>query len=122
MTIDRNAAAVVDHGDGVVDVERDVDLGRVPGERFVDRVVDDLVDEVMQALRTGGADVHGWPLADGFQPFEHLDLVGAVVAGLAESVGPFVAVRTRTRLAVHSRCRVGDIASGGGGIRRVVGF
>ena len=46
--VDGNAAAVVDDGDGVVDVERDVDLGRVSGERFVDRVVDDLVDEVMQ--------------------------------------------------------------------------
>ncbi len=89
------------------------------GERFVDRVVDDLVDEVMQALRTGGPDVHGWPLADGFQPFEHLDLVGAVVAGFAESVGPSWPFGTRTRLGVHSRGRVGDIARRGGGIRRV---
>ena len=94
VDVDGNAAAVVDDRDGVVDVQRDVDLGRVPGERFVDRVVDDLVDEVMQALRPGGADVHGWPLADGFQPFEHLDLVGAVVAGLAEPVGPFETVRS----------------------------
>jgi hypothetical protein len=46
--VDRNAAAVVDDGDRVVDVDRDVDLIAEAGERLVDRVVDDLVDEVMQ--------------------------------------------------------------------------
>ena len=117
VDIDRNAAAVVDHRDGVVDVERDVDLGRVAGERFVDRVVDDLVDEVVQPLRPGGADVHGWPLADGFQPFEHLDLVGAVVAGLAEPVGPFETVRTARRAAASGTSLVEAAVSGG-----VVGF
>ena len=47
--VDGNAAAVVDNRDRVVDVDRDVDLGRVPGQRFVDGVVDDLVDQVMQS-------------------------------------------------------------------------
>src|SRR3954466_12856559 len=46
---DRDAAAVVDDRDGVVRVDRDVDHRGVAGERFVDGVVDDLVDEVVQA-------------------------------------------------------------------------
>ena len=49
MLIHGDAAAVVDDGHRVVDVDRDVDLIAVAGERLVDRVVDDLVDEVMQA-------------------------------------------------------------------------
>ena len=45
VPIDGNAAAVVDDRDRVVDVDRDVDLIAETGERLVDRVVDDLVDE-----------------------------------------------------------------------------
>ena len=47
LVIHRDAAAVVDHGDGVINVDGDVDAGGVAGERFVDGVVDDLIDEVV---------------------------------------------------------------------------
>jgi hypothetical protein len=49
VPIDRNPAAVIDDRDRVVDVDRDVDLIAEPGQRFVDRVVHDLVDEMMQS-------------------------------------------------------------------------
>ena len=79
--VDGNAAAVVDHRDRAVDVDRDVDFGAIAGQRFVDRVVDDLVDQVVQAGRAGRADVHRRALANRLEAFEHLDLVGAVVVG-----------------------------------------
>ena len=37
--VDRNAAAVVDYSDGVIEVNGDFDLVGVPGQRFVDRVI-----------------------------------------------------------------------------------
>ena len=83
VPVDRDAAAVVDDGDRVVDVDRDVDLIAEAGQRLVDRVVDDLVDEVMQPGGPGRADVHRRPLADRLEAFEDLDLVGAVVVGAA---------------------------------------
>ena len=55
-----------------------VDLGGVPGHRLVDRVVDDLPDEVVQTALTGGADVHARTFADGLQPLENGDGFGAV--------------------------------------------
>ena len=76
-----NAAAVVDDGDRAVDVDRDVDVPAEPGQRFVDRVVDDFVDEVVQPGWPGRPDVHRRPLADGLETFEDLDFVGAVVVG-----------------------------------------
>ena len=79
--VHRDAAAVVDDGHRAVEVDRDVDLGAVAGQRLVDRVVDDLVDEVVQAGGSGRPDVHRRALADGLEAFEHLDLVGAVVLG-----------------------------------------
>ena len=49
--VDRNAASVVLDRDGVVDVNRDGNATREPGERFIDGVVDDLVDEMVQTAR-----------------------------------------------------------------------
>ena len=48
-----NSAAVVDDANGAVFEDCDGDRVAVPRERFVDGVVDDLVDEVMQAALTG---------------------------------------------------------------------
>ena len=83
MAIDRNAAAVVDDRDRLVDVDRDVDLIAVAGQRLVYRVVDDLVDEMMQPGCARRPDVHGGPLADRLEALEDLDLVGAVVVARA---------------------------------------
>src|SRR5437016_11387938 len=46
--IDGNAAAVVDHGNRIVEVNGDFDLVSETGERFVDRVVHDFVHKMMQ--------------------------------------------------------------------------
>ena len=91
VEVDRNAAPVVHDRDGSVDVNRDVHLIAESGQRLVDRVVDDLVDEVMQPGRAGRTDVHGGPLADRLQPLEDLDLVRRIVGDVrraAMTVGP----------------------------------
>ena len=70
----RNAAAVVDHRDRVVGVDGDDDVVAVAGQRFVDRVVDHLEHQVVQAGAVGGvADVHARALAHRLQAFEDLD-------------------------------------------------
>ena len=51
VLVDRDAAAVVDDGDAVVRVDRDLDAVAVAGEGLVDRVVDHLVDQVVQPAR-----------------------------------------------------------------------
>ena len=55
-----------------------VDLGAEAGERLVDGVVDDLVDEVVQAAHAGRADVHAGPLADGLEALEDGDVLRVV--------------------------------------------
>ena len=78
--VGRNAAAVIAHRDGTVGVQRDEYLGGVAGECFVDRVVDDFVDHVMQAgTVVGVADIHARPLAHRVEALEDLDRFCAVV-------------------------------------------
>ena len=59
---------------------RDIDLVGVTGHRLVDRVVDDLPDQVVQTALTGGADVHAGAFADRLQTLENGDRIGAVLA------------------------------------------
>ena len=59
--------------------ERDADAGAEARHRLVDRVVDDLPDEVVETGQTGGSDVHAGPLADRVEALQDLDVFGAVV-------------------------------------------
>ncbi len=70
----RDAAAVVDHPHAAVGQQGDHDLVAVAGQRLVDRVVDDLGDEVVQSALPGRADVHARALADGLESLEDADL------------------------------------------------
>src|SRR4029434_6513641 len=51
---------------------------RLANDRLVDRVVHDLVDEVVQPTRAGRADVHAGPFANGLEALEDGDVLGAV--------------------------------------------
>ena len=69
-----NAAAVIDDGDRVVAVDGDDDVVAMAGQRLVDRVVDHLEHQVVQARAVGRvADVHARALAHRFQALEDLD-------------------------------------------------
>ena len=71
VVLDRHRAVVVDgHGN---------DRGKA-GHRFVDRVVDHFVDQVVQPADRRIADVHAGPLADVLQVGQVLELVGAILA------------------------------------------
>ena len=74
VVVGRDAAAVVAYGDGVVLVDRHVDVGAIARQRLVDRVVDHLVDQMVQALLAYVADIHGGALAHRLKPFENLDI------------------------------------------------
>ncbi len=73
LDVHGDAAAVVHHGDGVAVVDLHQNVGAVARQGLVDGVVHDLVDQVVQSGRRGGADIHAGALAHRLQPFQHLD-------------------------------------------------
>ena len=79
MHLGGDAAPVVADGDRLVGVDRHLDARAVTSQGLVDRVVDHLPHELVQAGVVGRADIHAGALADGLQAFEHGDVGGAVI-------------------------------------------
>ena len=88
MLLDGNAAPVVDDGARAILVEGHVDLGAESCKRLIDGIIDDLVDEVVQALGTRRTDVHARALADVFQTLEDLDVLCAIAGFLLSHHSP----------------------------------
>jgi hypothetical protein len=59
-------------------MDDDVDDAAEARYGLIDRIVDDLVDEVMEARGTSGPDIHGRSLTDRIEAFENLDGTGVV--------------------------------------------
>ncbi len=79
VLVDRDAPAVVADRDGAVLGDVDPNAVAVPRHRFVDAVVGDLDEEVMEAALVGAADVHTGAAAHRLQAFEDLDITGRVL-------------------------------------------
>ena len=75
---DRNAAPVIDHCDRLIRVQVDPDMRTGAGQRLIHGIVHDLIDQVMQSSRGSGPDIHAGSLADSFQSFQYLYLIGTI--------------------------------------------
>ena len=68
-----NTAAIVDYRYRVVNVNSAVDLVAMTSQGFIDGIVHNLINQVVETSLAGGADVHGWPLPNGLQAFKNFD-------------------------------------------------
>ena len=68
VNIDGNTASVIFYSDGIVFFQYDQNGIAIARHRFVDTVVDDFVDQMMQPVGAGRADIHSGAFADGVQP------------------------------------------------------
>src|SRR5581483_1797021 len=75
----RNSPAVVFNGDRIVLVQSNCDLRTMPSEGLVDAVVGNLIDELVQAVGMGIADVHPRTLAYRLKTFKNSNRTGIVL-------------------------------------------
>ena len=76
-----DTSAIIRNSGGAVFVQCHMDLTAKTGQMLVHRVVNNLIDEVVQALAGDTADVHAGTLADGFETFQHGNAVGIIRIG-----------------------------------------
>jgi len=70
--------AVVIYAYGVIFENSDDNIFAIPCEGFIDRVIHDFVDQVVETFYTDVPDVHGGALANSFQSLQDLDTIGTV--------------------------------------------
>ena len=88
LDVHRDTAAIVRYLNDVAGFDGNFDMGAVPGQCFVNRIIDDFVDQMMQAGGAGGADIHTGALAHSLQTLQNLNLRTAVsVVGSRFAVG-----------------------------------
>ena len=58
----------------------DFDEGRVAGESFVHRVVDDFGEKVMQCLLVGTADIHAGTATNRLQSLENFNVTSGIAS------------------------------------------
>ena len=78
VRVDRDAAAVVAHGEDVAGLQRHFDAAGMASDGFVHGVVEDFGGEVVQGGLVRAADVHAGAAADGLQALKNLNVLGAV--------------------------------------------
>ena len=76
MDIHRHATSVIPHTEGTVAVQGDVDVFGIASQGFIHAVVNDFLRKV---VRAGGVGVHARAAADRVEPFENVNVGGAVV-------------------------------------------
>ncbi len=67
-------------------MDGDIDFRAVAGEVFVDRVVQNLENAVVQATFVCGPDIHAGALADAGEAFEFVDFGGVVFFAFGSGV------------------------------------
>ncbi len=76
--VNRDATAIVDNGHDVVGTDSANDMIAVAGQGFIDGVVDDLANEMMEPSLIGVADVHAWSPTNTLESLKDLNLIGVV--------------------------------------------
>ncbi len=77
---DRNPSPVIFDRHRSIGVDRHFDVLGIASHRFVDRIVNDFIDKVMQAPRRNIPDIHGRALPDMFHVRKMLQVFGRIVA------------------------------------------
>ena len=91
----RDTSAIIRNSGGAVFVQCHMDLTAKTGQMLVHRVVNNLIDEVVQALAGDTADVHAGTLADGLETFQHGNTVGIIRIGWCHNKKSFQKVVAR---------------------------
>ncbi len=73
MRTNRNAASVIFNGHAAIFVNCNIDGSAITGQRLIDRVIYNFVDEMMQGFDIRAAHIHARALADMLNTFQCLN-------------------------------------------------
>ena len=69
MFFNRNSTAIIFNTDGIIFMHHDINDCTITSHRFIDTVIDNFINQLMQSIDTCIADIHSWTFTNGLQPF-----------------------------------------------------
>ena len=87
MHVNRDSAAVIGYGAGSVGFQRDFDQCAESGQMFVDRIIENFINEMIKSFSSGPSDVHSRTYSDRFQSFQNGN-AGSVINFLRHFYSP----------------------------------
>ena len=79
MDVHRHAASVVLYAGGAVVIQRDLHVMGITAHGFIDGVIHDLPQHMVETPAAGGADIHARTHPHRVQPFENLNTAGVIL-------------------------------------------
>ena len=76
MNIYWNTTSVILYRNRIILIDSHLNVGTITCHRFVDRVIDCFIHQVMKTFFTDVANIHCRAFAHGFKPFQHLNVAG----------------------------------------------
>src|SRR5204862_409641 len=104
MHVHGDSPAIVGDTEAAIHVDLDVDVGAEAADGFIDAVIDQFVDEVVQAARTGVADVHAGSQADVVRVLQQLNAFVIVAFRLDSSFAIGQDIRSNNRRFIAHGC------------------
>lgn len=93
MVIHGNTSAIIGDRNGIARlVQNDMNGVGIAVQVFIDCVIDDLPDEMVQPLLVGIADVHRRPAAHRLEAFKDGDVFGGIGGGWHAEIAPLADV------------------------------
>ncbi len=80
MHVHRNAAPVINDGDGRIGMDDNFDARAYPGQGLVNRVVHHFINKVVQGFDVRATHVHARAAPDSFQSFQDLDVLCVITS------------------------------------------
>ena len=78
LDINRDTTTIVGDSNGITGIDGHSNIFTVSGQSFIDRVIHDLIDQVMQTGRGSRTDIHTGTFPHCFQTLQNLDLLRTV--------------------------------------------
>ena len=85
MHVDGNAAPVVPHRNRTVDMDGHFNFRAVTGEMFIDRVIENFENHVMQAALIRVPNIHSGAFANGLEALQFVDLRGIIFLSVTDA-------------------------------------
>jgi hypothetical protein len=78
VNINRNSSTVIGDAHAAISKKNDIYFGAITSKSFVDCVIDDFINQVVEAAFAGRSDIHTGALADRLEAFEDGDCAGVI--------------------------------------------